>query len=131
MQSIQNRTLLYETSQQKPLPACDSIPAGLYPARLDSVTRYQGGWSERVGFVFHIAEGKYLGKTVTLSTATNLNRQSKLGETLHGLLGRELSDAEVTGGFDPECLVGTECDVLVMKRTNRSGKAYLTVDRIL
>jgi len=132
MDAIQNRTLLYEKPKQgPPLPACDLMPAGLYPACLSTVTRYESQWGPRIGFVFCISEGAHKGKTVTLTTGTNLSRQSKLGETLRGLLARELADYELRAGFDPECLEGTECRILVEERATRCGTPYMTVDRIL
>jgi len=130
MESILNRSLLYKNTADKALPAGALIPAGLYAACLDEVQNYDSAWGERIGFVFRITEGEHTGKRVTLSTATNLNRMSKLGQTLRGLLARELTDNEIRAGFDPHSLTGTACRILVDERTTRSGTPYATVDRI-
>ena len=131
MHAIQNRSLLYDGATHGPMPACDLIPPGLYEAALNEVQRYESNWGERIGFVFRITEGEHTGKTVTLSTATNLTRLSKLGQTVSDLLARELNDAELVYGFKPECLKGTECKILVDEHTTRSGTPYATVGRIL
>jgi len=131
MENIQDRSLLYEQTVDKALPAGDLIPAGLYGACLVEVQNYDSAWGERVGFVFRITEGEHTGKRVTLSTATNLSRMSKLGQTIRGLLARELADYEIRSGFDPQCLEGTECRILVDEHKTRSGTPYATVDRIL
>ena len=80
------------------MPSGELIPSGLYEASLAKVHKYPSAWGDRIGFVFRITEGEYTGKLVTLSTATNLGRMSKLGQTLHGLLARELTDYEIRDG---------------------------------
>jgi len=125
-----NKFVAPKTADQA-LPASELIPAGLYGASLVEVQHYDSTWGERIGFVFLITEGEHTGKKVTLTTATNLNRMSKLGQTLRGLLARELTDNEIRSGFDPHSLTGTECRVLVDERTTRCGTPYATVDRIL
>jgi len=131
MENIQDRSLLYEQTADKALPAGEFIPAGLYGACLDQVQKYDSAWGERIGFVFRITEGEHTGKMVSLSTATNLSRMSKLGWTIRGLLARELTDNEIRTGFDPQCLKGTECRILVDERLTRCGTRYAAVDRIL
>jgi len=131
MENIQDRSLLYKQTEHTVMPAGELIPPGLYEASLAEVHKYDSAWGDRIGFVFRITEGEHTGKIVTLSTATNLSRMSKLGQTLHGLLARELADYEIRDGFDPQCLEGTECRILVDEHKTRSGAPYATVDRIL
>ena len=131
MENIQDRSLLYEQTAHTVMPSGELIPSGLYEASLAKVHKYPSAWGDRIGFVFRITEGEYTGKLVTLSTATNLGRMSKLGQTLHGLLARELTDYEIRDGFDAQCLEGTECRILVDERTTRNGTPYATVGRIL
>jgi len=131
MHDIQNRSLLYEMPPGIAMAACDLVPPGLYQATLTEVKRYVSNWGERVGFVFCITEGHYANSTVTLSTATNLSRSSKLGRTLADLLARELTDAELLYGFQPERLKGTECKILVDEHSTRCGTPYSEVGRVL
>ena len=107
------------------------LPAGLYPAHLKAIDSFQNAYSPRYRFVFCIDDDMNHGQTITLTTATNLNSKSKLGQTIKALLGRELSDRELINSFNPACLIGTVCKILTTHETNKAGKVYSTIDRIL
>ena len=130
MYAIQNRSLLYEKT--KPMTAtAEVLPVGLYPAHLQAIKPFENAYSPRYRFVFCIDDDTHQGQTVTLTTATNLNRKSKLGQTVKALLGRELSDSELINSFNPACLIGTVCEILITQETNKAGRVYATIDRIL
>jgi hypothetical protein len=134
MHDIQNRSLLYENTADKPLPIlpkAEVIPRGIYPARLVDIQKFSNAWGERLAFVFEVSGGEQAGKRVVSSTATALTKRSKLGQTVAALMGRELTDAEALYGCDPKRLIGTDCRVVLGMAATRAGKPYTTVENIL
>jgi hypothetical protein len=130
MHAIQNRSHLYKNALSTKQDS-GTLPVGIYHACLDAVQRLRNSFGSRYSFVFRITEGRYAGETVTLSTSTNLSQHSKLGLTIKAMLGRELASHELTKEFNPICLSGTGCRILTVQESNRAGKIYATVDRIL
>ena len=134
MHDIQNRSLLYERADDKPLPALpktEVIPRGIYSARLADVRRFTNSWGERLGFIFEVIEGEQAGKWVIQSTGTVMSRRSKQGQTVAALMGRDLTDDEALYGCDPRRLIGTECQLVLGLAATRAGKPYTTVENIL
>jgi len=131
MQAIQNRSLLYESPDQKPLPATDVVPRGIYAAQLAEVHQFTNAWGERWAFVFRITDEAHQGEQVMLSTATRLTRQSRLGQTIEALLGRELTDAELLYQYQPKQLKGKPCQIVLGQAATKAGKTYTTVEHIL
>ena len=129
METIQNRSLLYKTPAA--LPPSDLIPPGVYHAQLDDVQRFSNSFGDRLGLVFAVTKGAHAGEVVTLSTSTNLSRQSRLGKTMKALLGRELSDADLEYGYEPDKLIGTPCQLVLGRAATRAGKPYTTVENVL
>ena len=64
------------------------------------------------------------------STAPQLTRQSKLAEVITGVLGRELTEKELQGGFDLEELIDMACNILVITSKSRTGVTYSNVERV-
>ena len=64
------------------------------------------------------------------STAPQLSKQSKLAEVIEGILGRELTDKELQGGFDLEDLIDKECNILVLQSKSKTGAVYSNVERV-
>ena len=64
------------------------------------------------------------------STAPQLSKQSKLAEVIEGILGRELTDKELQGGFDLEDLIDKECNILVLQSKSKAGAVYSNVERV-
>ena len=131
MHAIQNRSLLYEKTEPKALPATDLIPRGIYAAKLAEVRPFINAWGERLAFVFEVTEGQYTGSRVIRSTSTTVSRRSRLGQTIAALLGRELNDDEALYGYDPSHLKGTDCRLVLGQAATKAGKPYTTVQNIL
>ena len=85
---------------------------------------------ERIGFEFTIQGGPFDGEMVMRSTAPQLTRQSKLAEVIEGILGRDLTDKELQGGFDLEDLIDKECSILVLQSKSKTGTVYSNVERV-
>lgn len=107
------------------------VPDGVYQAVLTKVKTFSNSFGERIGFEFQITSGKSKGATLQRSTGLAMgSRKGKLYEVLSGLLGRDLSDQELTDGIDLEELVGTVCSILVVKSANQQGQAYSNIERV-
>ncbi len=104
----------------------DLVADGVYKARLTGIWEFQNTHGDRLGFEFTL-EG---GETVMQSTAPKLTLKSKLAELLRGLMGRELEPGELSGGFDLENLVGTDCQVLVQQGRGKGGNVYSNVEQV-
>lgn len=105
------------------------VPEGTYKAALSKVTNFQNAYGERVGFEFTLFGKGVDGAKVMRSTNPVLTAKSKLAEVLGGLLGRELTSAELQGGIDVGELVGIMCSVLVLT-SKKNGATYSNVERI-
>lgn len=106
------------------------VPDGTYKATLSKVTSFSNVYGDRVGFEFTLHGKGVEGETVMRSTAPVLSARSKLAEVLSGLLGRELTDDEISKGMDVEQLVGTLCNVLVLTSKAKNGQTYSNVEKI-
>ena len=107
-----------------------AVPDGTYKAKLSKVTQFSNAYGQRIGFEFTLAGNGVDGEKVMRSTAPNLSASSKLADVLRGLLGRDLTEAELAAGIDVEKLVGVECSVLVLQAKSKSGAVYSNVERI-
>lgn len=106
------------------------VPEGTYKAMLSNITQFQNVYGERIGFEFTLQGNGVDGQKVMRSTNPVLTPKSKLAEVLAGLLGRELTAEELSGGFDVSRLVGKTCNVLVLKSRSKNGAVYSNVERI-
>lgn len=106
------------------------VPDGTYRAALSKVTRFDNAYGTRVGFEFTLQGNGVDGQRVMRSTTPNLSPKGKLADVLRGLLGRDLTDKELEGGMDVEKLVGTICNVLVLRAKGKDGATYSNVERI-
>jgi len=106
------------------------IPDGIYSAVLSRVYPFENSYGPRVGFEFTLAGNGIEGAKVVKSTSPNLSVKGKLAEVITGLVGRELTDDELSNGVDTERLVGSKCSVLVLKAKTKAGTAYSAVERI-
>lgn len=106
------------------------VPEGTYKATLSKVTTFANAYGERVGFEFTLHGNGIEGEKVMRSTNPVLTAKSKLAEVLSGLLGRELTQAELSKGMDVEQLIGKGCNVLVLNSKAKNGVTYSNVERI-
>jgi hypothetical protein len=106
------------------------VPDGTYKAVLTKVSGFENAYGQRVGFEFTLKGKGVDGLTVLRSTNPVLSMRSKLAEVIEGMLGRNLSYAEVTTGMDVELLVGSECSALVINSKSKNGGMYSNVERI-
>ena len=107
-----------------------SVKDGTYRATLSNIKQFVNTYGERIGFEFTITSGPLEGQKVLRSTAPQLTRQSKLAEVIEGLTGRELTDKELTGGFDLEELIDATCNILVLQSKSKTGAVYSNVERV-
>lgn len=110
--------------------AAPVVPDGVHQAVLSKVTSFDNAYGQRVGFEFTLVGGSADGSKVMRSTSPVLSEKSKLAEVLTGLLGRDLTRAEIESGIDVEQLVGVHRSVLVLKTKGKGGAVYSNVERI-
>ena len=113
----------------------DAAPAALlkdgsYKAVLTNIKPFANTYGQRIGFEFTISGGQFDGDKVLRSTAPQLTKQSKLAEVIEGILGRDLTDKELQGGFDLEDLIDKECSILVLQSKSKTGTAYSNVEKV-
>ena len=106
------------------------IKDGTYKATLSNIKQFTNNYGPRIGFEFTVTGGAEDGQKVMRSTAPQLTRQSKLAEAIEGMLGRPLSDRELSAGFDLEELLDKECSILVLQSKSKSGAVYSNVERV-
>lgn len=106
------------------------VPNGTYKATLSKVTQFENAYGQRIGFEFSLSGKGVDGAKVLRSTTPNLSATGKLADVLRGLLGRELTTEELSGGIDVEDLVGVMCNVLVLQSKGKNGSVYSNVERI-
>jgi hypothetical protein len=114
----------------KAAPAAALIKDGTYRATVSNLKQFANTYGERIGFEFTIQGGQFDGKRVMRSTAPQLSKQSKLAEVIEGILGRELTDKELQGGFDLDELIDKECSILVLQSKSKTGAVYSNVERV-
>ena len=114
----------------KAAPAAAVIKDGTYRATVSNLKQFANTYGERIGFEFTIQGGQFDGERVMRSTAPQLTKQSKLAEVIEGILGRDLSDKELQGGFDLEDLIDKECSILVLQSKSKTGAVYSNVERV-
>ena len=114
----------------KPTSTAAVVKDGTYQAELTGIRQFTNSYGPRLGFEFTIKGGPADGAAVMRSTAPQLTPQSKLAEVLTGLLGRELTQAELTGGIDIEGMVGTRCQILVLQNRSKAGAVFSNVERV-
>ena len=106
------------------------IKDGTYRATVSNLKQFANTYGERIGFEFTIQGGQFDGERVMRSTASQLSKQSKLAEVIEGILGRELTDKELQGGFDLDELIDKECNILVLQSKSKAGVTYSNVERV-
>lgn len=114
----------------KAAPAAAVIKDGTYRATVSNLKQFANTYGERIGFEFTIQGGQFDGERVMRSTASQLSKQSKLAEVIEGILGRELTDKELQGGFDLDELIDKECSILVLQSKSKTGAVYSNVERV-
>ena len=115
MKTIQNRTDLYEGSNQT------MVAEGVYPAQLVQVRHLVGQFGRRVGLVFRISDGDYQGVEILDTAVPKATPKGKLAEMLSGLC-KEIPD-------DLNELVGKACRIAVQHETSGRGKRYVAIAR--
>ena len=106
------------------------VKDGTYQAVLSDVRKFSNTYGERIGFEFTIQDGDYAGQKVMRSTAPQLSKMSKLAQVIEGVLGRGLTDAELSKGIDLSAVVGKSCQILVLQSKSKSGAIYSNVERV-
>ena len=114
----------------KAAPAAAVIKDGTYRATVSNLKQFANTYGERIGFEFTIQGGQFDGERAMRSTAPQLSKQSKLAEVIEGILGRELTDKELQGGFDLDELIDKECNILVLQSKSKAGVTYSNVERV-
>ena len=114
----------------KAATAAAVIKDGTYRAVVSNLKQFANTYGERIGFEFTIQGGQFDGERVMRSTAPQLSKQSKLAEVIEGILGRELTDKELQGGFDLDELIDKECSILVLQSKSKTGAVYSNVERV-
>ena len=107
-----------------------SIKDGTYRATVSNLKQFANTYGERIGFEFTISGGQFDGEKVMRSTAPQLTKHSKLAEVIEGIVGRDLTDKELQGGFDLEDLIDKECSILVLQSRTKTGAVYSNVERV-
>lgn len=110
--------------------AIDLVPDGSYTAELTKINQFKNSYGDRIGFEFTLRDKSVNGIKVMRSTSTQLSEVGKLADVLRGVLGRELSSDELSKGIDIESLIGTECQVLVLKAKSKNSVTYNNVERV-
>ena len=121
--------MVFKVTPRAATPAA-SIKDGTYRATVSNLKQFANTYGERIGFEFTISGGQFDGEKVMRSTAPQLTKQSKLAEVIEGVLGRDLTGAELQGGFDLDDLVGKQCSILVLQSKSKSGAVYSNVERV-
>ena len=121
--------MVFKVKPKAATPAA-SIKDGTYRATVSNLKQFANTYGERIGFEFTIQGGQFDGERVMRSTAPQLTKQSKLAEVIEGILGRDLSDKELQGGFDLEDLIDKECSILVLQSKSKTGAVYSNVERV-
>ena len=103
---------------------------GTYRAIVSNIKTFANNFGERVGFEFTISGSQFDGEKITRSTASQINKQSKLTEVIQGILGRELTGKELQDGFDLKDLINKECNILVLQSKSQTGVVYPNVERV-
>lgn len=107
--------------------AAPKVADGIYPATLTKVTSFSNVYGQRIGFEFTLASGEKIMR----STSPVLSEKGHLTNVLQGLLGRDLTRTEIEGGVDAEDLVGTCCQVLVVKSKSKAGAVFSNIEKVL
>ena len=121
--------MVFKVKPKAATPAA-SIKDGTYRATVSNLQQFANTYGERIGFEFTIQGGQFDGERVMRSTAPQLTKQSKLAEVIEGILGRDLTDKELQGGFDLEDLIDKECSILVLQSKSKTGAVYSNVERV-
>ena len=121
--------MVFKVKPKAPAPAT-LIKDGTYRATVSNLKQFANTYGERIGFEFTIQGGQFDGERVMRSTAPQLTKQSKLAEVIEGILGRDLTDKELQGGFDLEDLIDKECSILVLQSKSKTGAVYSNVERV-
>ena len=116
--------------KQKDTAPAALLRAGSYKAVLSAINPFANTHGQRIRFEFTVLGGHADGEKVMRSTAPQLTRQSKLAEVIEGMLGRDLTDKELQGGFDLEDLIDKECSILVLQSKSKTGTVYSNVERV-
>ena len=103
---------------------------GTYRAIVSNIKTFANNFGERIGFEFTISGSQFDGEKITRSTASQINKQSKLTEVIQGILGRELTGKELQDGFDLKDLINKECNILVLQSKSQTGVVYPNVERV-
>ena len=121
--------MVFKVTPKAATPAA-SIRDGIYRATVSNLKQFANTYGERIGFEFTIQGGQFDGEKVMRSTAPQLTKQSKLAEVIEGILGRDLTDKELQGGFDLEDLIDKKCSILVLQSKSKTGAIYSNVERV-
>jgi hypothetical protein len=106
------------------------IRNGTYRTTVSNIKTFANDYGERIGFEFTITGSQFDGEKITRSTASQINKKSKLTEVIQGILGRELTGKELQDGFALKDLINKECNILVLQAKSQTGVVYPNVERV-
>lgn len=112
---VQSRSVLYEKAE----PVL--VSEGLHLAELIDVRRFGNVFGDRVGLVFRISTGRYVGQEIMESATLSPSPRGKLAELLRGLGGQDPSLLTATD------MVGQQCRIAVQHEQGRSGRVYAAI----
>jgi hypothetical protein len=113
--TVQNRSVLYAP------PEVVLVPEAVYEADLVDVRRFSNVFGERLGLVFKIASGPYLGIELMEAAALKASPRGKLADMLRGMGG---ADGSLLTAHE---LVGRRCRIAVRHEATKAGKPYAAI----
>ena len=107
------------------------VDPGIYKAELVNVGSHNNGIEDRFSFQFSIIDGDYEGSMISKTTKTLWTPQSKLAQTVSGLLGRSIRIEEFKRGFDLKNVIGMQCCIWVTEGIDQQGNTYPSVREVM
>ena len=107
------------------------VKAGIYKAELINVGNHHNGIEERVNFQFSIADGDYNGAIISRATKQHWTPESKLAQTVSGVLGRAMRPEEFKREIDLKGMVGKKCYLWITEETDRQGNIYPSINQVM
>ena len=113
--AVQTGTVLYGKAEP------GLVPEGWHLAELIDVRRFGNVFGDRVGLVFRISTGRYVGQEIMESATLSPSPRGKLAELLRGMGG---ADGSLLTAHE---LVGRRCRIVVRHEASKAGKTYAAI----
>ena len=109
-------------------------PEGIHLTKVKDVEqRRHEEFGQQARFTFEViglAQENGSPMLVFLNCSFIFSPSAKLTKTVESILGRKLTDLELSEGFDLESLIGTVAQVGVKHRSSAAGNLYSYVDAV-